>query len=354
MANQRISELLAVVTPADTDEFAVNQGGVSKKITRAQILSDVPDFGTIAYTSGRILVADGDSYEEVAVSGDATLTSAGVLRVTVLSNGSGTALLTGGTGTITLAAGTRLIGSASGERLMSFNQGVDFPDRSTFVGRLAGNTTMTGDLNSCFGWNSGAALTSGERNTLIGYNAASLLTTGQRNTVLGNAGLALTTGEDNFLLGTFAGGALTTQNNNVFVGTFAGDAATCADSIAIGEAAIRNSTGSDMIGIGHTAGDNATSATDGIIIGADLDFPSATAAGQIVIGNLIFGTGATGDGTTISAGANCGIGTNAPSTRLHVNGPVRVGQYDVAGVPSASTAGAGATIYVSDGAAGAA
>jgi len=38
MADSKISALTAVVTPATTDEFAVNQGGTSKKITRQQML----------------------------------------------------------------------------------------------------------------------------------------------------------------------------------------------------------------------------------------------------------------------------------------------------------------------------
>lgn len=37
MADQKISELTAVTTPAPADEFAVNQGGTSKKMTRAQV-----------------------------------------------------------------------------------------------------------------------------------------------------------------------------------------------------------------------------------------------------------------------------------------------------------------------------
>src|SRR5690348_5522986 len=37
MADQKISALAAVTTPAGTDEFAVNQGGTSKKETLAQI-----------------------------------------------------------------------------------------------------------------------------------------------------------------------------------------------------------------------------------------------------------------------------------------------------------------------------
>lgn len=38
MADTKISALTAVVTPATTDEFVVNQGNTSKKITRAQML----------------------------------------------------------------------------------------------------------------------------------------------------------------------------------------------------------------------------------------------------------------------------------------------------------------------------
>ncbi len=43
-----------------------------------------------------------------------------------------------------------------------------------------------------------------------------------------------------------------------------------------------------------------------------------------------------------------GIGTISPSTTLDIDGPARVKSYTVAGVPSASTAGAGSFIYVSD------
>lgn len=50
----------------------------------------------------------------------------------------------------------------------------------------------------------------------------------------------------------------------------------------------------------------------------------------------------------VKSSGNVGLGLSNPSTKLHVNGPARVGSYTVAGVPSASGAGAGAIIYVSD------
>ena len=51
----------------------------------AQTLSALGDVGATAYTAGKILVADGNSYEEVAVGGDGTLSAAGVLAITSLA-----------------------------------------------------------------------------------------------------------------------------------------------------------------------------------------------------------------------------------------------------------------------------
>jgi hypothetical protein len=55
----------------------------------------------------------------------------------------------------------------------------------------------------------------------------------------------------------------------------------------------------------------------------------------------------------ISSSGDVGIGTATPSTRLHVDGPVRVGSYAKAALPAASSAGAGAIAYVSDATGGA-
>jgi len=47
MADTKISALAAVTTPATTDEFAVNQGGASKKMTLAQILAGTSVAGPV-------------------------------------------------------------------------------------------------------------------------------------------------------------------------------------------------------------------------------------------------------------------------------------------------------------------
>ena len=52
-------------------------------------------------------------------------------------------------------------------------------------------------------------------------------------------------------------------------------------------------------------------------------------------------------------GQNVAIGHSAPTTRLHVNGPVRIGQYTKAALPAAASVGAGTVAYVSDASGGA-
>lgn len=51
MADTKISALTAVTTSADTDEFGVNQGGTSKKETRAQILQNIVSLDFVGQTS---------------------------------------------------------------------------------------------------------------------------------------------------------------------------------------------------------------------------------------------------------------------------------------------------------------
>ncbi|MCE5327891.1 MAG: hypothetical protein LLG01_15905 [Planctomycetaceae bacterium] len=45
-------------------------------------IGDLSDVGAVTYTAGKVLVADGDSFESVAVSGNATLAANGALTVT--------------------------------------------------------------------------------------------------------------------------------------------------------------------------------------------------------------------------------------------------------------------------------
>jgi len=72
----------AVAAAADTDERVITDvRSVESAIAETLGLADLSDVGALDYTAGRILVADGDSYEDQAVSGDATLAGTGAVTL---------------------------------------------------------------------------------------------------------------------------------------------------------------------------------------------------------------------------------------------------------------------------------
>jgi hypothetical protein len=95
----------ATKTPANGKfmGYAIADAGVSDTTVRVLLrsmedvnaetlgLGDLTDVGPVAYAAGRILVADGDSYEDVPVTGPFNLSSAGLLSLdsaTVAATGS--------------------------------------------------------------------------------------------------------------------------------------------------------------------------------------------------------------------------------------------------------------------------
>jgi hypothetical protein len=84
MADTKISDLTAVTTPAGTDEFAVNQGGTSKKMTLNQIQGF--SFTGGDYAPGSFTVADG-SYalmvKQLQLTGSQRATLAGTARLRI-------------------------------------------------------------------------------------------------------------------------------------------------------------------------------------------------------------------------------------------------------------------------------
>jgi hypothetical protein len=70
MADTKISALTAVATPATTDEFGVNQGGASKKMTLAQIIASVMTL--VSGSSGAANQLAAPSITHQILTGDAT------------------------------------------------------------------------------------------------------------------------------------------------------------------------------------------------------------------------------------------------------------------------------------------
>jgi hypothetical protein len=189
--------------------------------------------------------------------------------------------------------------------------------RNTFVGSNAGNSNTTGQANSFFGAEAGEANLTGVDNSFFGSVAGRSNTTGESNSFFGAAaGLMNTVGFGNTFFGNGAGANTTQGNNNSFFGAGAGN---------------NNTTGSNNTLIGEDADVPASS---------NLNFATAIGAGAFVTASnsIVLGR------TTGSTFDNVGIGTPAPSFKLHVvdagNVALRV-QTDTAGGTVASFGGNG-------------
>jgi hypothetical protein len=128
----------------------------------------------------------------------------------------------------------------------------DFGTDNTFLGRDAGNLTMTGSGNTAVGFVALQANTVGGFNTALGSQALSSSTFGEQNTAVGGRSLQLSTGSANVAAGYQALSANTTGSGNTALGT---------------TALLVNTTGQNNIGIGQGAGSQSTTGSNNIFLG---------------------------------------------------------------------------------------
>ncbi|MEY2665093.1 MAG: hypothetical protein RLZZ480_198, partial [Candidatus Parcubacteria bacterium] len=208
--------------------------------------------------------------------------------------------------------------------------------RNNFFGETAGYNNI-GDSNTFIGREAGYNNT-GEYNLIFG-NGAGFNNTGDYNNLFGaDAGLG-NRGDENEFIG-FRTGYVNNGDYNQFIGSLTGRYLQSTTTVAIGAQALYGSHATTYISlnnvalgyragyasddgsgqnilIGYQAADNLTTGNNNIIIGYDIDNVTATADNRLNIGNLLFGTGLDGTGTTLASG-NIGIGTSTPNQRLSI------------------------------------
>ena len=246
-------------------------------------------------------------------SGTVTLPAAQVVNGVTLTTSGGTTNFLRADGTYAAAGGGSTIGS---DKQVLFNDGGVTGANSNFTFDKTSGVVMLGkDLNV-------GALTIGKKNTLystvIGYGVGNATmgdelvcigsnagaNGGGSHSVLigGNAGINMGASQlANVCVGFHAGGSIYTGQNNVYVGAYVGES-------------------------GNYSGSNNT-----------------------MLGGLITGY-ADGVSNTICIADGAGNkGVEVDSTRqVNVFGPIKLKSYTVSTLPSASTAGGGATAYVTD------
>ncbi len=186
---------------------------------------------------------------------------------------------------------------------------------SIIIGEKAGLVDdFTSNRNVFIGFESGETNTSGTENTAMGAYSLSNNTTGNYNTGLGKSASAKnTTGDENVAVGKFALFENQTGNNNTAVGANALDWGGSADAnnTALGFEAGWDAGGSNNVYLGFRAGKQRAGSHRLFIENSAADKDNALIYGEFDNDLLVFN-------------ANVGINTTSPTTKLHVNGTVRI------------------------------
>lgn len=188
-------------------------------------------------------------------------------------------------------AGNLALGISAG----SPNVGTD----NSLVGFGAGLTnTSNSQFNSFFGMNSGRNNNGGTWNTYIGWRSGWNINNGNFNTAIGaSSGANITSGSSNSIFGASAGRFVTNGSNNSFFGYLATGETSTNDSTAIG--AFAYAPNSNTVVIGGVAGQNNATLTPNVGIGT-----TAPTARLHVVGNTLF------DGTLQFSGSLTGNGSS--------------------------------------------
>jgi hypothetical protein len=199
-----------------------------------------------------------------------------------------------------IAFQTRNSGGTLAERMRIDSAGlVTIANALTVTGAITGGsfngteiaTFPSGVYNNLgIGVNALDSITTGGNNTALGDGALTATENGQQNLGMGRNTLTANVGGSyNIAIGDMALATNVSGTSNVAIGKSSLYTTTGSHNTAIGEASLFATTGSYNVGIGKEAGDNITTGSSNIIIGAGVDAPSVSASNQLNIGNTIYG-----------------------------------------------------------------
>lgn len=203
---------------------------------------------------------------------------------------------------------------------------------------LAAIDTTAERYMTAFGTEAMTAATTAIRSVAIGYQTLSTGTTGITDSIaIGDKALKNTTGQRNIAIGTQAGQSITSGQSNVAIGRYAHGLAnsTASNNVTIGETAgIFQSSCSMNVIIGRNAGYYNSSGSSNVKIGAYAGNSGTTGFYNTLVGNNA-GRNATsaGNNTLIGDGAGYSLTTGANNTFIGAT----AGRYEAGGTGAIQT-----------------
>ena len=302
---------------------ASNTVTVSDNTTNGQVnLTDIPVSPSSSVTSRKIYrtKAGGTDYYLVDTISDNTTTT--------YTDNTADASLTG-------SRANFMKSSSFGKLFIDNIVSLELGGSNTFVGQNSGKDTTTGYGNTFLGYRSGYSNTTGYSNTFLGYWSGYNNTTGYNNAFLGIAsGYENTTGYENIFLGYYSGHHNDEGNRNTFLGCQSGffnsngkyNTANGYNSLytnstgffntAFGYRSLQNVIGSNNVALGSYAGYYETGSNAFYVNNQNRTDTTGDKTKSLIYG--VFDAAVANQKLTING--DVGIGTTAPSHRLHIKG----------------------------------
>jgi len=243
------------------------------------LLTNIPVYYIVALALVATLCIFGSAHASTTISTDITTGGAISASSTLQVSGAGTFYSTINTpnngGGYQIDGNTILTASST--------------NSSMALGHNALNKSYTGTDNIAIGDSTLVGDTNGSENTAAGFQALVDNTSGTGNAVFGFGPMFYnTSGSDNTALGFIPLYQNTTGSYNTVIGYDAGY------NMLSGTNNLILASATSSFGVA-----NLTTGSQNILIGNNISLPSATASGQLNIGNIIYGTNVTGTGSTL-------------------------------------------------------
>lgn len=350
--------LQAAQFPALTGDVTTSAGSVATTVAQINGVS----LGSTTATSGNLLIGSGTQWVTKAVTGDVTITSAGVTAIgsskvtnamlagsiassklvgtdiatvgtitsgtwnagAVTSSGSFNSTGTGSTAQYQIGGSTALwidntnlntiAGASSGNSTMSQSGGGENGTRNTALGNAALNANTTGSANTAIGRGAMQSNQTGSANIAIGRGALSSSTSAGNTIAIGNNALNVgTPGNSNTAVGAFAmssknvsGGSNTAVgSSSQFYGASGADNVSMGASSLVGDST-NGITGSGNVCLGSQCGKSVYSGANNIFMGYGAGYNSGTNATTTGSSNIIIGTNQTSYSASSSNMINIG------------------------------------------------